>query len=165
MAGKYFRQLFISIILGVAFTLVPQAYADEQPLPVAKNLVEDARLAKKKNIPILVFFAAPDCPYCEEVEELYLKPMFNSKKYAGKVIFRVIRIDSVRRLRDFRGNLTSHDKFSSGLFVNFTPTIRLFRYDGKELTELYGYGSPDYYYYDLQETIRKSINKLRGRTS
>ncbi len=151
----------VALLLGIL--IVTASFAAE--LPVAKNFSQDARLAKQKGIPILVFFAAPDCSYCEEVEELHLKPMISSKKYEGKVIFRVVRIESVKQMRDFNGRLTSHEKFSSDKFVNFTPTIRMFRYDGKELSELYGYSSPDYYHYDLLETIRKSVAKLRSPKS
>ena len=147
----------ITLLLGIFF--VTASFATE--LPVAKDFAQDALLAKQKGIPILVFFAAPDCSYCEEVEELHLKPMFSSKKYAGKVIFRVVRVESVKQMRDFKGNLTSHEEFSSGKFVDFTPTIRMFRFDGKELSELYGFSTPDYYHYDLLETIHKSVAKLR----
>jgi thioredoxin-related protein len=151
----YFRVLLMAMAMSL---VAPSLYADA--LPEARDFSRDAKVAKRKNIPILVFFATRDCPYCETVETLYLQPLYASKTYKGKVLFRVVRTESVTSLRDFNGKRTDHEDFASAQGVFFTPVIRLYNASGKELSELYGYTSPDYYSGELTNLIDKSIAKL-----
>jgi thioredoxin-related protein len=152
---SYFRVLLIGMVLSL---VVPSLYADA--LPEARDFSGDAKVAKKNNIPILVFFATHGCPYCELVETLYLQPLFTDKTYQGKILFRVVRTESATSLKDFNGKRTNHEDFASAEGVSFTPVIRLYNASGKELTELYGYTSPDYYSRELTIAIDDSIAKL-----
>lgn len=151
----YFRVLLMAMALGL---MAPSLVADT--LPEARDFSGDAKVAKKNNIPILVFFATRGCPYCEEVETLYLQPLFADKTYKGKVLFRVVRTDSATSLKDFNGKRTNHEDFASAEGVSFTPVIRLYNASGKELTELYGYTTPDFYSWELTKAINDSIAKL-----
>lgn len=158
-AYSYFRVLLIGVVLGL---IAPSLHADA--LPEARDFSGDAKVAKKSNIPILVFFAAQGCSYCELVETLYLQPLFADKTYKGKILFRVVRTESGTNLKDFNGKKTNHEDFASAQGVSFTPVIRLYNARGKELTELYGYTSPDFYSWELTKTIDDSIAKL-GRAN
>ena len=155
-AYSYFRVLLIGVVLML---MAPSLHADA--LPEARDLGRDAKVAKKNNIPILVFYATDGCPYCETVETLYLQPLFANKTYQGKVLFRVVRTESGTRLKDFNGKKTNHEDFASAQGVSFTPVIRLYNARGKELTELYGYTTPDYYSWELTKAIDDSIAKLK----
>jgi len=41
-------------------------------LPVAVDLRADGQLARAQRLPIVLFFHSTTCPFCREVEDLYL---------------------------------------------------------------------------------------------
>ncbi len=149
--------------LWLLFFALATAVSPADELPLAKNLQKDARKAARGQMPILVFFAADSCPYCHEVEDLYLTHMYESGDYAGKLLFRVVRIESANFLRDFNGRRIDHETFAEDEGVALTPVIRFYDPEGKELIpELIGYTTPDFYGDYLEQTISDSISKLRN---
>lgn len=150
-------------IVTALFFVLATAASSADELPLAKNLQKDARKAARAQTPILVFFAADSCPYCHEVEDLYLTPMYESGDYAGKLLFRVVRIESANFLRDFSGRRVDHETFAEDEGVALTPVIRFYGPAGDELTpELIGYTTPDFYGGYLEQAIADSISKLRN---
>lgn len=146
----------------VAMLILVNAQAAE--LPRANNLQADAAQARSARLPILIFFAAESCPYCHIVEDDYLKPMFNSGKWANKVMFRKLLIDDERDLRDFHGDKVSSADFARAHGVSLTPHIKFFGPDGKELVpSLLGLMTRDFYAGYLEEAIESAGAKLRGR--
>ena len=155
------RALFAPIALGHWLLLaVTPLFAST--LPVAEDLQADGRLSRQAAMPIMVFYATDSCPYCELVRELYLQPMYNSKAYSEKVLFRVVKINSVEGVRDFSGRQLNHGSLASQQGVSFVPVIRFYDPAGSELVpELFGYTSPDFYAGFLEESIATSVAKMR----
>lgn len=131
-------------------------------LPIASDLRLDGRESLRARMPIMIFFAAEYCPYCELVNDLYLQPMFESGEYRDKILFRVIDVDGHRTLYDFSGEKTDHAAFANKQGASLTPIIRLYDHVGRELVpELLGYTSPDFYAGFLEQAIDMAVAKLR----
>jgi hypothetical protein len=110
----------------------------------------------------LVFFAASDCPYCQEVEELYLRPMQARGEDRGRYLLRVVLVDSAQKLRDFAGRPTDHGRFAAREGVWLTPVIRFYSPDGRQLApSLVGYSSPDFYAGYLEQGIEDALAEMR----
>ena len=61
--------------------------------PPARDFVADGA----GRAPILVFFTNASCPYCREVENLYLRPMHARGDYRGQLLIRWSRSAAPRR--------------------------------------------------------------------
>jgi thiol:disulfide interchange protein len=140
--------------------------AAAEPLPVARDFQRDALAAGARPKPVLVFFTADFCPYCQQVEELYLRPLHARGDFRGQILMRVVHTDSRRTLRDFGGRPTDHESFARREGRAFTPVVRLYAPDGRELVPaLRGYSSPDLYLGMLEQAIETSIAQLRSKTA
>src|SRR3989337_2450227 len=80
-------------------------------LPPARDLAADARLAADRQMPILVFFTSASCPYCREVEDLYLRPMQARGTYRGRLLMRAVEVGGGMPLTDFTGGRMDHGLF------------------------------------------------------
>lgn len=135
-----------------------------QGLPLAKNLQADARQTQAAGIPILIFYSAAWCEYCEQVSDLYLLPMFHGGSYQDRLLFRLVDIGSRQSMRDFQGRRVTQRDFAHAQGVGFTPIVRLYDGQGKELVpELHGYSSPDFYAALLEQAIAQAQDKLHKR--
>jgi thioredoxin-related protein len=146
-------------IFGASFSA-----AADSVLPNAKDFTRDAKLSIKEEKPILVFFSAESCPYCEIVRDLYLQPMLEDKENPSKVIIREVPVDGIDYMRDFAGNKMDQQAFADQEGAYLTPVIRLYSSSGELLTqELIGFSSADFYLGFLEQSIedaRKKMNKL-----
>ena len=141
--------------------LISPVFADG--LPLVSNLQRDGRLSDRTGKPIMIFYMSTSCPYCEEVRELYLEPMYRDSQYQDKLIMRMVNIDSGEYMNDFNGKRTDQISFASAQGASFTPVIKFYDATGKELVpEMLGY-VPDFYLGYLEASIRESVNKLRQR--
>jgi thioredoxin-related protein len=133
-------------------------------LPPAADLAADARAAAGHGAPILVFFSQHGCGYCDIVEGLYLEPMQERRTYGERLVIRKVDIGSSAPLADFEGRRTSHAAFASVQGARFTPTVRLYDPDGRELTEqLRGFTSEHFYGGQLEAVIEQAQSRLAER--
>ncbi len=135
-------------------------------LPMAIDFESDAQAAKSSGRPIMVFFAVKYCGYCQEISELYLRPMHESGSHEDKVLLRVIEADNeAASLRSFDGSRTYHADFASRNAASVTPIIKFYDPKGKELVpEIFGYNSPDFWGLYLEKSINQAVEKLRNQT-
>ena len=139
----------------------------EEPLPFVAiqngtNLEGDAREAKNKQIPVLMFFSMKHCPFCIEVEEDYLKPMLRNAEYDSKVIIRKIRIDGTDSVKDFSGKERDADEFSDDYNVSMVPTVILVDGHGNKIAPpIIGIANAHYYSSELDRAIENSTQKMR----
>lgn len=144
-------------LLGVLGCLSGPVVAAED-LPPARDLVADAA----GRTPVLVFFTNASCPYCREVENLYLRPMYSRGDYRGQLLIRVVEVGGDAPLVDFAGQRLSHGEFARRERVAFTPVIRLYDATGHELVpQLLGYSTPDFYLGYLEQAIEQAIRRAR----
>ena len=132
-------------------------------LPVAADLQGDGRQAHAEHLPVLVFFSAKSCHYCEQMRSLFLEPMYSSGEYAGKVIMREVQVESGRTLRDFKGKKVSHADFAHRSGVALTPQILFFDPAGMELVpSLVGLSTPELFSGYLEEAIDAALARMRA---
>lgn len=152
------------LALVLLISLLSPLAGAEGRLPLARDFQADASESGKAGLPILVFFSAASCPYCEIVEDLYLEPMCRGGSYRDQVLFRVVRMESAKRLRDFDGKTISHSDFAQRYKVHFTPVIKFLDAEGKELAPaLVGMSTPDFYYGELEAAIDRAVSASRNR--
>jgi thioredoxin-related protein len=151
------------VVMGL-LTAVLLAYgACAAGLPVAADLRGDGQQARAENLPILLFFSAKSCQYCEQMRSLYLEPMYAGGNYAGKLIMREVQIESGHSLRDFQGKQVSHADFAHRNGISLTPQILFMDPAGKELVPaLVGLSTPDFFSGYLEEAIDAALARMRA---
>ena len=157
--GYFMRRLLVLIV-----TLLPAmgSAASIDSLPSATDFQADAQQSKQQRIPILVFYMADDCPYCEAVSELYLEPMYRNGLDKGRFILRTVKLDGGAYMRGFYGRKMRQEDFANQQGISFTPIIRLYDYRGYQLVpEIQGYQTPELFGGYLDAAIDKSIARLR----
>ena len=157
------------MFIFAAFSLsgMTASYAEESlPYVVIKagtNLKKDGSEANKKHIPVIIFFSMEHCPFCNEVEEDYLKPILRNSDYDDKVIIRKIKIDDNNKLRDFSGKQVDAGEFSERYNISMVPTLILVNAKGKKTSpSIVGIANRHYYSSELDQAIDVSTQKLRA---
>jgi thioredoxin-related protein len=145
-------------------SLVRAEVLPEVHITELKSLQQDAHLANKKRLPILIMFSAQHCPFCVTVKEAFLKPMLRSGHYTDKVLIRKVELDGRKALRGFNGEKLSVRALASRYKVFVTPTLILVDAKGRELAErLVGIATVDYYGGYLDDAIDSALLGLRKR--
>ncbi len=130
----------------------------------AKNFNADARIAAQRQVPILVLFTSPSCPYCERAKREYLVPMQKDPANRSRVIIREVNIDSSAGLIGFDGKPTNESAFARAHKVTFVPTVMVFDPRGAAISEpIVGLLIADYYFGYLEAAIDEGISKVRGK--
>ncbi len=160
------RHLIIaSLVLFTSLGTRVYAASDELP-PVtiieSKDLAADAKVARERKLPIMLFFSQSSCPYCEVMKETYIKPMLRSGWDKDRVIIRMVMTDNMGSVRDFSGASISADQFTSRYKAYMTPTLAFVDANGKELApRLMGIGNEYFFGGDIETAIETSLHKVR----
>lgn len=148
----------LSLILASALLL--GAAADD--LPLAVDLRADAKVARAERLPIVLFFYSSSCPFCREVEALYLKPLQKENLKSRRFLLRRVEIGERQALIDFTGTRTDFRSFAQQQKVMLVPHLRFVGPDGERLAaDLIGLGSRDFYGGYLEDAINEARAKLR----
>jgi len=152
----------VTALLGVS-ALFSAFAAAGQGLAAATDLQADGGLARAQRLPVVLFFHSTSCPYCRQVEDLYLRPLAGDNARAPRVILRAVEIDAPAAMKDFAGARTDMRTFAARQGVGLVPNIRFLGPDGSPLApELLGYSSPDFYAGYLEDAIASATRKLRN---
>lgn len=150
--------------LILACLVLSPAYAVERgKLPYATDLSRDAKLAREKQIPILILFSMHGCPFCKRVREEVLIPTTLNAEYDNKVILLEVDGNNHAKMIDFDGKITTQANFVARNRVGFTPTVKFFDPLGREVADpIIGLVTMDYYGGVLDQAIDTSIAKIRS---
>jgi thioredoxin-related protein len=152
-----------SLILAWGLTLSGPARAADG-LVHAHDFQTDARTATKRQVPILVVFTSPTCPYCERVKHDYLIPMHKDPAYRKRVIIREVTVNATTPLIGFDGTLTTEGAFATANKVFMVPTVKVLDTRGNDASEaIVGMLTPDYYFGYLESAIDEGGRKVRGK--
>lgn len=144
----------------LCFVFVPLVQASGN-VPPALDLAADARQMRREQLPLVLYFHTATCPYCRQLEDLYLLPLIKRNATAPQFMLRGIEIDRGYVMRNFSGNRINMRTFAAAARVSFVPTLRFVGPDGKPLVpDLVGLGSRDFFYAELEESIRQAGEKL-----
>lgn len=152
------------IITALLLYLGTVSFADEfeQRVIVVENLQTIAKIAKEKELPILIFFAAEDCEFCERLESDYLGAMSKSPEYKTRVIIRKFMIDGFAQVSDFNGRRIDAEQLTEKFNVTVTPTLIMLNHQGEKLTKkIVGYNRSGFYGAYLDEAIDTAADKVK----
>lgn len=158
--------LILAAFLLFSLSGLSASYAEESlPYVVLKagtDLKADGSEASEKQVPVLMFFSMEHCPFCNEVEEDYLKPILRNSDYDDKVIIRKIKIDDSNNMRDFSGKEIDAGEFSERYNISMVPTLILVNAKGKKTSpSIVGIANKHYYSAELDLAIDASTQKMR----
>ncbi len=155
------RNSLLVIILSVLIIAGP-AVGDPVVMIQVSDLRDEARLAREKNLILVLEFSNDDCPFCRKLEDLFLVPMQRSAEYEDKILIRSVSLDSFETLVDFKGQSLSTSEFASRYDVSLTPTLVFLNADGVEMSDkLVGIWSEDYYGGFIDNRIDAARDKLK----
>jgi len=165
MGGAAIARLIAAWALILAWGLaLPAAARAADSLVHATNLQADARTAAKRQVPILVVFTSPHCPYCERVKHDYLIPMHKDPAYRSRVVIREVTLGATDPLIGFDGSPTTEGAFASANKVFMVPTVQVFDTKGNGTGDaIVGLLIPDYYFGYLESAIDAGASKVRGK--
>ena len=157
MYRQHLKALCLVLVSAVSLGVTA---ADD--LPLAVDLHADARVARIERLPVVLFFYSRSCPFCREVEELYLKPLQKENIKPRRFLLRRVETGERQALIDFNGTKTDFRTFSQQQKVMLVPHLRFVGPDGERLAaDLVGLGSRDFYGGYLEDAIKEARAKLR----
>lgn len=163
MSARLLGGLLIVLTLGGSAAL--RSSPEPQVMP-ARDLAAIAHEARQRGLPIALVVSMDHCPWCERLEEDFLKPMLLSGDYVDRVIICKLDLDSSLTVRDFEGRETTGRRIAERYDVSLAPTVLLLGYRGEELVpRLTGLTTPDFYGGYLDAAIDESIARLRAGRS
>jgi len=161
-----YKHTFLSLLLAVSLLVSFSSLAEDaqRHVIIVDNLHAVAKLAKQKQLPVMMFFAAEDCAFCDALEADYLAAMALAEEYNDKVIIRKIMIDTYDDVYDFQGKHISAEDFSEQFKVRVTPTLLLVNHQGESLTrKIIGYNRSGFFGAYLDEAIDEANRKIRTK--
>ena len=133
----------------------------QSSLPLAIDLAADSRMASERNIPLLVLYSLPGCPYCEAVRRSYLLPLLAES--TPRALVRQIDVDSSRQLIDFEKRPATHQAFATREGITLTPVVAFYGPAGKQVAaRMVGAMLPDFYGSYLDEALSKAADQIKA---
>ena len=133
-------------------------------LPPAVDLRADARTARAQRLPVVLFFHATTCPFCREVDDLYLAPLQKENEKTPRFLLRAVEIGGRQPLVSFDGTRMDQRAFAASQGVTLVPHLRFLGPDGEALApDLVGLTTRDFYGAYLEDSISNAGEKLRGK--
>ena len=131
-------------------------------LPAAADLRADGQLARAQRLPIVLFFHSTTCPFCREVEDLYLARLQKENESVPQFLLRSVEVSQTQALVAFDGTRTDQRAFAKRQGVTLVPHLRFLGPDGEPLVpDLVGLTSRDFYGAYLEGSISSAREKLR----
>jgi thioredoxin-related protein len=154
------RLRFLALTLAI-LTIAGSAIGDSVVMIPITDLRQEARLAKARNLLLVIEFSSEYCGYCRKLEELFLVPMQRNSEYRDKILIRYVSLDMYETLVDFDGRSMSTSEFAARYDISLTPTLLFLNGDGVEMSEkLVGIWSEDFYGGFIDNRIDEAREKL-----
>jgi thioredoxin-related protein len=159
--SRFLRPVFLFALLSLFLSGTSVA---GDALPAAVDLHADAQVARARHLPIVLFFHSTTCPFCREVEDLYLTQLQKENQRAPQFLLRTVEISRAQPLVSFDGTSTDYRAFAKQQGVTLVPHLRFLGPDGEVLApDLVGLTSRDFYGAYLEDSISTAGEKLRKR--
>lgn len=163
----FLRQtLKLDVCALLLFLLPVLAVAAGSALQSASNLHEDAILADRLGIPILLLVSRERCSYCRRLKREVLDPIQLAGQYKDRVVMREILIDPGQRIKDFHGHDRPAAELAGDYGVSLTPTLLFLDSKGRELTgRMVGINTLEMFSFYLDQAIAEADKALRQAKS
>ncbi|MFI9654912.1 thioredoxin family protein [Guyparkeria sp. GHLCS8-2] len=130
-------------------------YDDVRFVAHLADLPADLAWMQKHDKPMMLFFHASYCGYCQRIDDEFLIPMRLDPDYQGRMIIRRVQIDSDDRFVDVDGNWNEPAAFADELDVRGVPYVLFFSPDGERIGEITG-AAPAFYSHYLERNIDRA---------
>ncbi len=125
-------------------------------LPTATDLPMALAQAKALGQPLMVMVSLDHCPYCQQVRQSHLGPLWRS----GQVVVQV-NMQHSETLTDVDGQVRSHAEWVKSRKVSQAPTVLFLGPGGREVADrLEGASLPDFYGAYLDERLAQARQRL-----
>ena len=125
------------------------------------NFQKIGQQMQEKDLVLMLEFSSDYCPYCDRLEEDYLKPMLRSADYDDKVLIRRIDLGGYTDVINFDGQQMSPSKFAGQYNAYVTPTLIFVNHRGEELAEqLVGLGTEGFFSAYIDQHIEQARSRL-----
>ncbi len=159
-----FRSRYPQVLFLVLALLVSGCSEAREALPAAIDLRADGQHARAQRLPIVLFFHSTTCPFCREVEDLYLERLQRENESVPQFVLRSVEISQTRPLVAFDGGRTNYRAFAKQQGVTLVPHLRFLGPDGETLApDLVGLTPRDFYGAYLESSISSAGERLRKR--
>jgi thioredoxin-related protein len=161
----YTRQFGLLVFILACTLVAARAQAPSPPLQYADDFAALGKVAAASNLPIMLVFTRPGCPFCARAKKNHLEPLSASPGYGAKVMVREIEsTNDLIPLRDFDGAMTTHGEFARKYEVHVVPTVIVVDSEGKPLADaIIGINLPEFYNLYLEQAIDAARLQLRPR--
>lgn len=150
--------LFISFLFSTQIT--PATVIN---LKQISNLQKESKLAKEKNLPLLILFSLSHCPYCKQIKEHFLVPMIISGDYEDKIIIREMNIEANPEIISFSGTREYSQFFAEDMGVSLFPTMIFVSYQGCQLARsIRGINTPSFFGGRIDDAIDKANSGIKA---
>ena len=116
------------------------------------NLPADFAVMREKHIPMMIFFHASYCGYCNQVDAQFLIPMRKDPEFQNRLLIRRVKIDADTYYIGLDGKPHDYAYLANQLGVRGVPYILFLAPDGSRITSIQG-TAYDYYGYYLSKDI------------
>lgn len=156
--------LVAALLLALGLTFAPLAIADDSKMniydevPFVDHLTDlpaDLAWMREHDKPMLLFFHASYCGYCQKIDDEFLIPMRLDPNYQGRLIIRRVQIDSDRRFIGVDGQMVEPAAFADALDVRGVPYVLFFSPDGERIGEITG-AAPAFYNHYLDRNVDRA---------
>ncbi len=130
-------------------------YDDVRFVDHLADLPADLAWMQEHDKPMMLFFHASYCGYCQQIDDEFLIPMRLDPDYQGRMIIRRVQIDSDDRFIGVDGNWKVPAAFADELDVRGVPYVLFFSPDGERIGEITG-AAPAFYNHYLERNIDRA---------
>ena len=116
------------------------------------DLPADIAWMQEHDKPMMVFFHASYCGYCQKIDDEFIIPMRLSPKYRGRLIIRRVQIDGDRTFVGVDGTTVQPEAFADRLDVRGVPYVLFFAPNGQRIGEITG-TAPGFYNHYLERNV------------
>ncbi|MEC9482041.1 MAG: thioredoxin family protein [Halomonas sp.] len=116
------------------------------------DLPADLAWMRKHDRPMMVFFHASYCGYCQKIDEEFIIPMRLDPQYRGRLIIRRVQIDGDQTFTGVDGTTQQPEAFADRLDVRGVPYVLFFAPNGERIGEITG-TAPGFYNHYLERNV------------
>ncbi|HSH84819.1 MAG TPA: thioredoxin family protein [Guyparkeria sp.] len=116
------------------------------------NLPADLAWMREHKKPMMVFFHASYCSYCQQIDDEFLIPMRLDPTYQGRLLIRRVQIDSDQQFIGVDGQMHDAAALADRLDVRGVPYVLFFTENGQRISEITGTAAEFYSHY-LQRNV------------
>ncbi|WP_410474029.1 thioredoxin family protein [Guyparkeria sp. TX1] len=130
-------------------------YGDVRFVDHLADLPADLAWMQKHDKPMMLFFHASYCGYCQKIDDEFLIPMRLDPEYQGRLIIRRVQIDSDDHFIGVDGEMKEPAAFADELDVRGVPYVLFFSPDGERIGEITG-AAPAFYNHYLDRNVDRA---------